>query len=192
MTPRLFALMLAAGILVLGMPRFGSAAPQALGDNERNWDGLGRLTSGVRIRVVTDQDRDIKGTLRSADTDVLALVDSHGIDRTIPREQVRQVQVGPKHGAGRYAGFGLLLGAALGTVVGSANRGESELSGLAPVFGLTFGAFIGGPVGYAVGSGISGRPWRVVYERPTGASSTAIVSPVISGKQKGVRLTIGF
>ena len=192
MTRQLIALTLAVGMLMLGMPRPGVAAPQGPGNDQGNWDGLGRLRSGARILVTTDQERDIKGTLKTASPDVLAMVDAHGRDRTIPREKVRQVQIGPQHGAGRYAGSGLLLGAALGAVVGNANRGQSELSGIVPVFGAMFGAFIGGPVGYAVGSGINSRPWRVVYERPKGGASTVIVSPVLSDNQKGVRLTIGF
>jgi len=193
MTRQLAALTLCAAVSLLGVPRVGSASGRdsKQADQYTNWDNLARLKTAARVVVTTDHEREIEGALKAANPDVLQLVDADGLERTIRRAEIREVRLGPKHGAGLYAGVGLLLGAALGAVVGSANRGDSELYA-APIVGVMFGTLVGGSVGYAVGSGINSRPWRVVYKRPTAAAATVTFFPLVKGPEKGLGFTIAF
>ena len=122
-------------------------APSTQGDRTDDWETLGTLRNGARVLVTTDQEPDIRGKLKTASADVLVLVDEQGLDRTLRRDETREVRVGPRYGGGQYAGFGLLLGGALGLVVGSANQGDSNLAGLGPWPARSMEAFLEVPWG---------------------------------------------
>lgn len=57
---------------------------------------------------------------------------------------------------------------------------------------VALGSILIGGAGVGVAVDAMVRGWQLVYERPAPPSTTATLSPVFTGNQKGVRLTIGF
>jgi hypothetical protein len=102
MTRQLAALALCVAVSLLGVPRVGSASGRGpkQADQYTNWDTLARLTTGARLVVTTDYEREIEGTLKAANPDVLHLVDADGRERTIHRAEIREIRLGPKHRTG--------------------------------------------------------------------------------------------
>jgi hypothetical protein len=163
-------------------------ARTAQADRAGSWDALGTLQNGRRVSVTTDQERDIKGRLKTASPDVLVIVEEDRRDRMVRREDIREVRAGPRYGAGLYAGLGLLVGVVGGTIAARDLPSDSNATAAYPLGA----ALMGGVVGYTVGSGLNGHPWRVVYERSARTSARVTVSPVVNRNYRGARLTIGF
>jgi hypothetical protein len=72
----------------------------------------------------------------------LMMFDAYGQARSIRHEDVRQVQRGFTIWRRTIRVVRWLLGAATGAALGAVNKGQSELSGIAPAIGLMAGAFL--------------------------------------------------
>ena len=144
------------------------------------------VESGSRVRVTTDQGQVI-GIVRSMRNGSIAMIDQSGDSLLVERSDVRSLELSQgwksngRRGAKLGSGAGLLIGIALGALVGSdgdrtgapgSDAFENlETYGRAMTYGIA-GLVGGGVIGYAVGLRSRSEEWQPAdFDRPMAFSS---------------------
>jgi hypothetical protein len=125
----------------------------------------------------------IEGKIGALSPSSIELVTAQGRSRLSEPEVVtvtqrqRPVRKGMK--------YGVALGAALGAVAGLRSR--------EPGYFLAGAIFFGG-IGTGIGAGLGAAAPRdtVIFSHPDAAARKVTVSPLLGGRKRGVRVTVGF
>ncbi|MFN7922136.1 MAG: hypothetical protein U0Q16_18685 [Bryobacteraceae bacterium] len=162
MFQRLLAIALSVSLLAAGE----SAATGS-------WARVTAIRTGANVKVArTGEKKRLAGTFAGASEDAVR-VDTRGSVVSIPRSDVKRVEVAVNR-KGRRAAIGAAIGAgvgaaSLGGAAAASNKPGAEpgVPGLLAVGGLVLGGGIGALVGMAVGSG-----YNVVYETAPASKNT--------------------
>ena len=94
------------------------------------------------------------------------MVDREGNDRTLRREDVRELRLDHRFSTGQYVGLGLLVGGGAGLALGrAAECDDCELRGLGTAMGGIGGTVMGLLGGWMIGSGVNAQPGRLIYHQ---------------------------
>ena len=133
------------------------------------WDDLRALAPKTWIKVNTDTDIDLTGRLVAVGDDSLQLQTHGKVVRALTRASVREVRRVPHlNTAGAFA-FGLLAGAGVGYLAGSAaacDPSTCDAAGLYVAAGVVYGTMGGGISGFVAARVANTRPGTVIYTRP--------------------------
>lgn len=132
----------------------------SLGYAQSDWEAVKALAPGTPLRIDVDRGRYAEGTLQAIDDTQITIVRNTRVT-TASRAEVRQVErVGARQTAKR-AGWGLVIGAVGGAILGYAAT-ETNKGAWAARMALGWGA-IGGVIGAI--DGVHARERTVVYRR---------------------------
>jgi hypothetical protein len=147
-----------------------------------------RLKIGNAVRVVDTEGWEVKGELLELHNTSITVEGE--VPTTFEADRVRLIEHDTKSSRGPLL-FGMLVGGAIGALVGAAKQADEGLAGVwwgCAAIGVGIGAGGGAIIGAA-------RPakWKEVYRAP-GASGSARMSiaPVVSPHTKGIVLSFSF
>jgi hypothetical protein len=154
----------------------------------RSFDDLRSLVKpGQTVHVIDTTGREVEGRIIELSSSLVLQVPQTG-RRELAEPDVRTVRL-RGNAVKKGLGWGLGIGAASGLALGWYALGDCHVHCERDIYRAVFGfAGIGGVIGAAVGLAIPTH--RLIYERPATAAVT--VSPVVTGRQKGVLVSVRF
>jgi len=117
-----------------------------------DWSAVQRLNTNERLVVKQKNGKETKGRMIEA-TDTTLTIDRDGKPVSIPRAEVRQVEVIEEKAAkGKWALIGAGIGAGAGAGIGATKyRSDRDDYGIYPVMGLIIGTGAGAAAGFLFG-----------------------------------------
>ena len=153
-----------------------------------------RLVPGARVRITHPAEGVRVGTALAVTDDQLFVRWADGTDTVgVPLAEVTRLDVSirrPKYRALKYAGIGLVAGAAVGAVVGAASYDNSDAffgRGAVTAIGASMLGSLGGVIGLLSGI-VHSDPWQEV---PLDRSRVGIVAPR-GGHGTGLGFALAF
>jgi hypothetical protein len=146
------------------------------------------VRAGDTVTVQDTGGREVKGRIDALSASRLVLVTSSG-RREWEDADLRVIRQRRGDSLGNGALIGLGVGAGLGLAGGLALQEESDEAGLVATIMLVYGG-----LGAAIGVGVDALVTRqyVIYERPDAARPQVRVTPLLTPRAQGLRVTLSF
>jgi hypothetical protein len=151
------------------------------------------VKTGDTVTVADASGRETRGRIGVLSPTSLTLLIPNSQSVTFAAAEIDTIRQRRSDSLGNGAQVGFWSGAAFGVTVAAIGVAEDDYLSLSPVWIPVVAAFYGG-IGAAIGVGVDAviTGEHVIYARPAAPRAVVRVSPMISTRQRGVRVSVHF